>query len=126
MSMVQRLAAVAGLRVVLVDETARPVPPMRDDAARDRAGRRYPAHVDPTAHGWWMPPGSHLTVAGITACRRSREQRVPQVSYDTGPWRSVLRGLLGTPDDHPTVAELAALVEERTGETTRAGPRRAD
>ena len=126
LSMVHELATLAGLRVALVDDTGSVVPAMRDDAARDRAGRRYPAHVDPWAWGWWMPRGTHRSVEGILAVRRSREQQLPRVHYERGTWRPVLRSLLGTPDDHPTRAQLVASVLARTGETARGTPSSGD
>lgn len=52
------LAAVAGLRLVLVDPQGTVVAPMRGDAVRDDGGRRYPAHYD-VRHGdegWWYLP----------------------------------------------------------------------
>ncbi len=50
-----RLAAAAGLRVALLDETGTEVGPMDGNAVRDEAGRRFPAHLD-TRYGderWW-------------------------------------------------------------------------
>ncbi|MCO7220277.1 helix-turn-helix domain-containing protein [Klenkia sp. PcliD-1-E] len=52
------LATVAGLRLALVDGDGTVVPPMRDVAARDGGGRRYPAHCDVrhADEGWWYLP----------------------------------------------------------------------
>lgn len=50
-----RCAALAGLRLALLDESGTEVPTMAADAVRDRAGRRFPAHLD-TRYGdedWW-------------------------------------------------------------------------
>src|SRR4051794_9766412 len=41
-----RAAAVAGLRLVLVDDTGQEVAGMSADAVRDMGGRRFPAHLD--------------------------------------------------------------------------------
>ena len=52
---IARLATVAGLRLALVDESGDEVEPMSPAAVRDRADRRFPAHLD-TRHGddgWW-------------------------------------------------------------------------
>lgn len=47
LSMFQRLIALAGYTIEIWDPAAgEPVPPMRADGARDRRGRRYPAHLD--------------------------------------------------------------------------------
>jgi hypothetical protein len=50
-----RAAALAGLRLVLVDAADREIRGMVDGTVRDMAGRHYPAHLD-TRHsdeGWW-------------------------------------------------------------------------
>lgn len=54
----QRLLAVFGAGLMVFDEFGLGVDPHRDDGLRDRAGRRYPAHLDvrevgPNGHGWW-------------------------------------------------------------------------
>jgi HTH-type transcriptional regulator/antitoxin HipB len=50
-----RAAALAGLRLALVDGQGREVPGMDPDAVRDTAGRLYPAHLDTrySDEGWW-------------------------------------------------------------------------
>ena len=52
------LAALAGLRLALVDDGGREVVPMRGDAVRDMANRRFPAHLDTrySDEGWWHGP----------------------------------------------------------------------
>ncbi len=47
-SVLHALLRMAGLTVEIHDEDGAEVAPMRDDGARDRRGRRYPAHVDLT------------------------------------------------------------------------------
>ena len=52
------IAAVAGLRLALVDDEGEQVAPMSVDGVRDMAGRCFPAHLD-TRHsdeGWWHGP----------------------------------------------------------------------
>jgi DNA-binding XRE family transcriptional regulator len=86
-----RLAAVAGLRLVLVDARGDEVAPMDGDAVRDEGGRFFPAHLD-TRHGddgWWHGPH-----------RRDRTPVTYTFTRDR-PWRDRLRQARGgTPDDH--------------------------
>jgi HTH-type transcriptional regulator/antitoxin HipB len=85
-----RVAAVAGLRLALLDGDGHEVAGMADGAIRDAAGRRFPAHLD-TRHGdqeWWH--GDE---------RYSRAQ--PWYTYDrVREWRDLRRERLGTPEDH--------------------------
>jgi transcriptional regulator with XRE-family HTH domain len=115
LSIVEQMLALGGLRLGLTDDRGESVAPMREDAARDRAGRRFPAHVDPRAATWWVPPGLHLSVEGLIARRRAAQQRIPNIRYERSMWRSILRLYGGIPDDHPTWAELVAAVEARRG-----------
>ncbi len=120
-SVVQQLLRLAGLRATVHDaETGEEVDPMRDDGARDRGGRRYPAHVDLEVTGWWVPRGLDCTLELARWRHRSRERQDPYVRYRTSPhlrWR--LRRVWGTPDDHPArhqlVAEAVHLDERRRG-----------
>ena len=83
-------AELAGLRLALVDADGRQVTGMADDAVRDQAGRRFPAHLD-TRYGdddWWH--GRE---------RYSREQpwyTFDRLRYTRDHWRE----RRGTPDDH--------------------------
>ena len=85
-----RAAELAGLRLALLDEAGEQVAGMADGAVRDRAGRRFPAHLD-TRYGdedWWH--GDE---------RYSRDQpwyTFDRVRYTRDHWR----GRRGTPDDH--------------------------
>jgi HTH-type transcriptional regulator/antitoxin HipB len=85
-----RAAALAGLRLALLDSEGREVGGMADGAVRDQAGRRFPAHLD-TRYGdldWWHDDG-----------RYSREQ--PWYTFDRVRYtRNYWRGRLGTPEDH--------------------------
>jgi len=75
---VVRLADLAGLRLTLVDAAGAAVEPMAGDALRDRAGRRFPAHLD----------GRDLGPVPIRFLHR-------------GAYRDLFRRHLGTPPDHP-------------------------
>jgi len=85
-----RAAQLAGLRIGLLDPDGREVAGMTASAARDRAGRRFPAHLD-IRHGdehWWH--GSQ---------RYSRRQ--PWYTFDRGRQvRDGVRELRGMPSDH--------------------------
>jgi transcriptional regulator with XRE-family HTH domain len=110
---VHHLLRLAGLHATFHDdETGEVVEPMRDDGCRDRRARRHPAHVDLTVIGWWHPRGAEST-AGIWSWRStSRERRDPLVRFRTHPdRRRIERLLFGTPDDHPSVMQLAAEAE---------------
>jgi transcriptional regulator with XRE-family HTH domain len=85
-----RAAAVAGLRLALLDGDGREVSGMSDEAVRDMSGRRFPAHLD-TRHsdeGWWHD-----------AHRYSRYQPWYTFDRDRGR-RDAYRNRRGTPDDH--------------------------
>jgi transcriptional regulator with XRE-family HTH domain len=114
LGVVEQMLALGGLRLEMTDAAGTRMVPMRDDAARDRAGRRFPAHVDLDALGWWVPEGLHLSVEGIMARRSAARHRIPDIRYEGTKWRSISRRLHGgAPDDHPTRAELVAAVEAR-------------
>jgi transcriptional regulator with XRE-family HTH domain len=85
-----RAAALADLRLVLVDADGRQVGGMSDEAVRDQRGRRFPAHLD-TRYGdqaWWH--GSE---------RYSREQ--PWYTFDRRRHeRDRFRDGAPIPDDH--------------------------
>jgi transcriptional regulator with XRE-family HTH domain len=56
--LLSRMAALAGLRLALLDTSGAVVEPMSGDTVRDGAGRLMPAHLD-TRHGddaWWGGP----------------------------------------------------------------------
>jgi HTH-type transcriptional regulator/antitoxin HipB len=85
-----RAAALAGLRVALLDQAGVEVNGMSGAAVRDGAGRLFPAHLD-TRYGdedWWHGPE-----------RYSRQQ--PWYTFDRRRYtRDYWRGRQGTPDDH--------------------------
>jgi transcriptional regulator with XRE-family HTH domain len=85
-----RAAALAGLRLALVDDTGREVAGMTGDAVRDRGNRRFPAHLDTrySEEAWWHGPH-----------RYDREQ--PWYTFDRDrSLRDRYRKRTGTPDDH--------------------------
>ena len=127
-SAVQQLMRLAGLGSTVHDlETGEEVEPMRDDGARDRGGRRYPAHVDLTVYGWYVPRGLGCTADAGTWRRRSRLQRDPGVRYFTSPYlRRRWRLAFGTPIDHPAHHQLEAEAQHLDEvREARFGPRRA-
>ena len=85
-----RAAAVAGLRLVLVDGTGSEVTPMSEAAVRDMIGRRFPAHLDTrySDEGWWHD-----------AHRYSRHRSWYTFDRDRGR-RDAARRRRGTPADH--------------------------
>lgn len=110
MSALERLYALAGLRSSVHDsESGAEVEPMRDDGARDRGGRRYPAHCDLTVTGWYVPRGLECTTEWGLWPRWSREREDPHVRHHTSSyWRWLLRNVWGTPIDHPAHHQLVA------------------
>ena len=112
-SVVQHLLRLAGLRAEVHNaENGEVVEPMRDDGARDRAGRRYPAHVDLVVTGWYVPRGLDCTAEAGLWRRRSRAHQDPAVRHHTSAylrWRQ--RGVFGTPVDHAALLQLVAEAE---------------
>jgi transcriptional regulator with XRE-family HTH domain len=85
-----RMAAVAGMRLALLDGDGVEVRPMSDDAVRDMGDRRFPAHLDTrySEEDWWHGPE-----------RYSRPE--PWYTFDRRrSLRDEYRRLDGTPDDH--------------------------
>jgi HTH-type transcriptional regulator/antitoxin HipB len=85
-----RAAALAGLRLTLVDEGGSEIEGMAGEAVRDMGGRRFPAHLD-TRHGddgWWYDVHRYGRDRPWYTFDRSRRTR--------DEWRK----RAGTPDDH--------------------------
>jgi transcriptional regulator with XRE-family HTH domain len=89
-ALLQRAAALAGLRLALLDEHGAEITGMSPDAVRDRQGRLFPAHLD-------------------TVSSDQRSHRYEERYYRPRPWytvdrdraaRDAYRRQLGTPDDH--------------------------
>lgn len=93
----QRILGLAGLDL-LVHDQGQPVRPMREDTPRDRAGRRWPAHLD-------------VRDAIEPYTGEPREQAHAR------PLRDLWRYGSSIPDDHPSLSELAALREARHAAT---------
>jgi transcriptional regulator with XRE-family HTH domain len=112
-SVVQRLFGLAGLRAEVRDtESGEVVEPMRDDGARDRAWRRYPAHVDLTVTGWYVPRGLRCTAEPGRWRRWSRARKDPHVRHHTSAYlRRRQRSVFGTPVDHAAQPQLVAEAE---------------
>ena len=107
-SVLLHLLRLTGLQVKLHRaETGEEVEPMRDDGARDRAGRRYPAHVDLTVTGWWVPRRAQSSADFLLWRQRSRTRRDPAIRFHTS-LRHLYRLLDGTPVDHPSLTQLTA------------------
>ena len=109
-SVLHALLEMAGLTVEIHDEDEAEVTPMRDDGGRDQGGRRFPAHVDLTVRGWWVPRRVQSTMAAYSLwTHRSGARKIPQVRFRTCPvLRNIERLLYGTPDDHPALPQLVA------------------
>ncbi|MGY1839841.1 MULTISPECIES: helix-turn-helix domain-containing protein [unclassified Modestobacter] len=109
-----RIAALAGARVALLHADGSELPPMTGDAATDRAGRRFPAHLD-LRHGderWWADEVRYT-------------RRRPEFTFDLD--RSVRdrgRATRGTAPDHP-VPYAGDSLAERAAERRRAAARAA-
>ena len=116
----EAVLALVGLRLVAVDAEGEVVDPMSEEAVRDRAGRRYPAHADLRTAGWWIPPGSWLTARAGADERRSAALGDPQVYYDLGWQRDAVRHFYGVPDDHLTLARIVARLRALDAERRRA------
>ncbi|GAB3354584.1 helix-turn-helix domain-containing protein [Modestobacter lapidis] len=86
----ERAAAVAGLRLALLDAAGTEVAGMADGTVRDRAGRHFPAHLD-TRHGdddWWHGPERY-------------SRRPPTYTFDRDrAYRDAGRRAAGIPADH--------------------------
>ncbi|MDK3257018.1 helix-turn-helix domain-containing protein [Blastococcus capsensis] len=88
-----RAAALAGLRLALLDGEEREVGPMAADTVRDLGGRRFPAHLDTRRND----EGQRLYQP-----RRDRPETSFTYRRDRGD-RDARRGTAGTPTDHHPV-----------------------
>ncbi|MGY1684859.1 helix-turn-helix domain-containing protein [Geodermatophilus sp. SYSU D00867] len=111
-----RLAAVAGLRLALLDAEGREVAPMDGAAVRDEGDRHFPAHLD-TRHGddsWWHGPHRYdrtPVTYTFTRDRRSRDDR---------------RRVRGTPEDHQLPRPGDALADRAAARRAAAERARAE
>ncbi|QIK77052.1 helix-turn-helix domain-containing protein [Nocardioides piscis] len=106
-----RALDVAGLSLVAVREDGRRVTPMRAEAARDAADRRYPAHTYVWAEGWWAPEAAATTAWFHQILCRSADIELPKVRYSTH-WQLVRPPTPADVDDHPTWREVVAEARE--------------
>ena len=85
-----RAAAVAGLRLALLDGEGAEMRPMDDDAVRDMVGRRFPAHLDTrySEEDWWHGPERYSRRQPWYTFDRRRDVRDRFTRRD------------GVPDDH--------------------------
>ena len=118
--LVARAAALAGLRLALLDANGGEVAPMAAGAVRDMRGRRFPAHLDTrySEDDWWH--GQH---------RYAREQ--PWYTFDRDRWTrnrytrrhgASVDHQLPQPGDSPrerTAARVAASRRQRAEERQR-------
>ncbi|MGY1780886.1 helix-turn-helix domain-containing protein [Geodermatophilus sp. SYSU D01036] len=110
-----RLAAVAGLRLALLDTEGREVAPMDGAAVRDEGDRLFPAHLD-TRHGddgWWHGPHRYdrtPVTYTFTRDRGSRDDR---------------RRARGTPEDHQLPQPGDALADRAAARRAAAARARA-
>jgi len=110
-----RAAALAGLRLSLLDGAGNQIDGMSPDAARDLSGRRFPAHLD-TLHSddrWWRYEHRFDRPRPWFTFDRVREGR------DAG------RRTGGTPEDHH-VARPGDSPQERKEQRRREARRRAE
>ena len=109
-----RAAALAGLRLALLDADGIEVPPMDGGAVRDMGHRYFPAHLDPrlSEEGWWHGPE-----------RYSRREPWYTFDRDRG-WRDLRRHRQGTPADH-RLPEPGDAPHERRAARRRAARARA-
>lgn len=109
--MLARVLAVAELGLAAVRMGGDRVQPMKVVAARDAAGRRYPAHTFVWAEGWWAPEGSETTAWYDQILCRSEDLELPRVRYSRW-WQLSRLPTLADLEDHPTWAELVAEARE--------------
>ena len=104
-----RIAAVAGLRVAVLNGAGEEVTAMSGDAVRDQSGRRFPAHLDTRYgdDGWWHGPERYS--------RRQPWYTFDRLRYTRDHWRS----RTGTPDDHQ-LPQPGDSPEDRTAARRRA------
>lgn len=97
MAVLTAILELGGIKLVALDEHDEPVTPMRETAARNHAGARYPAHLDA-----WIPT---LRDAPIGGWRHDRP--VPRLTFHHRHWRDRRRERIGAVgSDHSGELEL--------------------
>ena len=111
-----RVAAVARLRLALVDAGGVEVAPMDDGAVRDMGSRRFPAHLDTrySEEDWWHGPERYSRPEPWYTFDRRRETR------------DAFRRRDGTPEDHHLPRAGDAPEERRAARDRAARQRRAE
>jgi transcriptional regulator with XRE-family HTH domain len=105
----EQILALAGLRLLVVDERGDEVLPVSDDLVRDNQGRRFPAHLDVNPpdetpfERLAYPRYDRLPARGWFRHRTIRDRRA-----EDHPYRQ-------RPADHPTDAELRTRVRLMRG-----------
>ena len=102
-----RILAEGGLRLAVVDSSAREVRPVASDTVRDNAGRRLPAHLDadpPDRKPWYRAVNPEKGRKPVKAWYRLREER-DRMRAGAAQGPDLLPDLI---PDHPTHAELEA------------------
>ncbi|MGY1986880.1 multiprotein-bridging factor 1 family protein [Blastococcus sp. SYSU DS0669] len=111
--MLAAAAALAGLRLGLLDDAGRPVAGMAAGTVRDRVGRRFPAHLD-------------TMLSEERASRWEHQPRRPRPTYTFDrrcPWVDPADRERDRPDDH-LVPRPGDSPEERTAARRAAAARR--
>jgi anthranilate synthase component 1 len=108
--MIGRLIGAAGCHLVAVDGAGEPVEPT-GDGPRDRAGRRYPAHLDVRAvdkFGSWWGDETMLVTRFPSIWHLAPRQR-PAHTFDLARWRrDLLRGRAVGPGSRMAAMPLPA------------------
>jgi hypothetical protein len=111
-----RAAAIAGLRLALLDAPGAEVRPMSDDAVRDMGNRRFPAHLDTrySEEAW---------------CHGRERYSRPEPWYTFDRARDIrdrYRRLDGVPDDHQLPQPGDAPARRRAARNRAIARRRAE
>ncbi|MCP2369379.1 HTH-type transcriptional regulator/antitoxin HipB [Agromyces terreus] len=119
--LLERILAVGGMRIAVLDERGAEVSPVPAEVIRDNAGRRYPAHLDPRVpRSPWIE--DHLTGRHRVPSAPARyHHRAIRDGHRRAAGIDAVRG--GTPHlrDHPTSHEVQrAIVERRESARARA------
>lgn len=110
--MLVRILDVAELGLAAVRGDGEQVAAMKTAAARDAAGRRYPAHTFVWAEGWWAPEGAETTAWLSQILARSEALEMPRVRYSRW-WQHCARPpSVADINEHPTWHELVAEARE--------------
>ncbi len=106
-----RIAAVAGLRLVLLDGAGTEVGPMCDGAVRDLGGRYFPAHLDTRygEDGWWHGPERYSRPEPWYTFDRRRDVRDRYRRRDGTPGDHQLPRPGDSPHERRAAARRAAL-----------------